>query len=119
MKTRVFAALLGIVMLGSMAGAREPWSIVGFGTSKCSLYVNASKGDANEKSMIVNPMFAWAQGWFSSRNARSGEKPLTVGGSLSADALQAMLVTQCEQTPEFPFYVAVDALYDRLAKTGL
>jgi hypothetical protein len=66
------------------------------------------------------PILAWAQDWFSARNFAGREaSPLTVGGSLAADALEAMLVSECEDRPQAHVWEAVETLYARLAAQGL
>jgi hypothetical protein len=103
---------------GQLAPAKDPNALFGFGTMKCVGFVSASR-DPQGKSILARPIFAWAQGWMSARNVAGRTVPLTVGGSLSADALEAMLVSECEDHPQAEVWQAVDSLYDRLAAKGL
>jgi len=80
--------------------------------------VNSSR-DPLTKDILAKPIFAWAQGWMSARNVAGRVPPLTVGGSLSAAALEAMLVSECEDHSQAQVWQAVDSLYDRLATKGL
>ena len=58
--------------------------------------------------------------WFSARNLVGHENaPLTVGGTMSSEALKAMLVSECKGHPDESIYLAVNDLYERLARKGL
>jgi len=116
-------ATISLVVLllgcGQAACAKEPWAIIGSGTVTCEVFVNASR-DPIAKDILARQISSWAQGWISARNAAGrNTSPLTVGGSLSADALDAMLVSECDDRPKDPVWLAVESLYGRLEAKGL
>ena len=113
--------LLALLIAGGAepASADEPWAIIGSGTVTCEVFVNAAR-DPVARDFLARQVSAWAQGWISARNAAGrNTSPLTVGGSLSADALDAMLVSDCEARPKDPVWLVIESLYARLEAKGL
>jgi hypothetical protein len=100
--------------------APPPHALYGVGAHPCSKLVEvAGESDGNQIA-LTGAMFSWAQGWFSARNLVGHENaPLTVGGTMSSEALKAMLVTECKGHPDESIYLAVNDLYERLARKGL
>jgi hypothetical protein len=102
---------------GQSAVAKQPNAVFGSGTVNCRVFVNASENGQMQE--ISDMMFSWVQGWFSARNAAGRMKsPLTVAGTLSADALKAFLVSDCKEFPDDQIVFVADRLYDRLAAKG-
>jgi hypothetical protein len=98
--------------------SKEPFALLGMGSLKCAAFVN-SYHDPQGKDILARPIFSWAQGWISARNVVGRALPLTVAGALPAEALEAMLVSECEDRPQDEVWQAVDDLYERLAKKGI
>jgi hypothetical protein len=95
-------------------------ALYGVGAHPCQKLLDvATESDGNQIA-LTGAMFSWAQGWFSARNLVGHENaPLTVGGTLTADSLKAMLVSECKSHPDESIYLAVNDLYDRLEKKGM
>ena len=103
----------------STGWSKEPFSVFGFGTVSCKVLVD-TEAESSPMKPLSKDLFAWSQGWLSARNYVGHEdKPLTVGGSLSARTLESMIVDECKEHPDFPIFMALDLLYDRLQKKGL
>jgi hypothetical protein len=101
------------------AHAKDPNVVLGFGAVTCVEFVNAEH-DPRRKTTLGLDIFAWAQGYFSARNTQQPGAHLTVGGSVSADTLESMLVDQCNELPKTtPVFFAADALYEKLKQKGL
>jgi hypothetical protein len=113
------AWITAMMMWGSVAIAKEPFAVFGYGTTKCVAFVNMSRN--KESKFIADLVFGWVQGWFSARNASgiNSKSPRTVGGSLSADTLREFLIRECEEHPNDEVVIVADGLYDRLAEKGL
>jgi hypothetical protein len=95
-------------------------ALYGVGAHPCKKFVEVAQENDGNQIALSGAMFSWAQGWFSARNLVGHENaPLTVGGSVSADALKSMLVGECKSHPDESIYIAVNDLYERLAKKGL
>jgi hypothetical protein len=103
----------------SATTAKESPALFGVGAHACKIFV-AVAAEANSREIALSgAVFSWAQGWFSARNLVGHESnPLTVGGTLSADALKARLVDECKAHPEEAIFLAVNDLYLKLAKKG-
>jgi hypothetical protein len=101
----------------SGAHARGPYALFGLGTLKCLVFVNME----TDKDMkpLGDEAFAWAQAWFSARNVVGRATALTVGGTLSSDTLESMLVDKCRDSPKVELWYAVDGLYNHLAEKGM
>jgi hypothetical protein len=80
--------------------AKSPNAVFGAAVGfKCRAYTVIAKDQMSRN--IADMILASVQGYFSARNTDDrGDHPLTVGGSLSPDTLQAMLVD--EQRGELP-----------------
>jgi len=136
--TGVFAALVACAAAGAGAdppGAapapaaaaapaprvrRDSPALFGMGAQACKAFRDVAGEGTGREIAISGAMFSWAQGWFSARNVIGHESaPRTVGGSLTADRLKSMLVQECGAHPDDSIYLAVDALYDSLARRGL
>ena len=102
------------------AGPRESPVLFGVGAQPCKAFIDVSAETTGREIALSGAMFSWAQGWFSARNLVGHEsKPLVVGGTLSSDALKGRLVEECKDHPDEAIYLAVNDLYERLAKKGL
>jgi hypothetical protein len=120
-----FARALQVALLlacgVTAAHGKEPNVVIGAGASfTCKAYVTMLE---NHNSVRITEMiFSWVQGYFSARNtAGRGDHPLTVGGTMSADTLHAMLADECrnEANQPYPVVLAAEALYDKLQAKGL
>jgi hypothetical protein len=102
---------------GSAALPKESPALFGVGAHACKIFV-AVAAEANSREIALSgAVFSWAQGWFSARNLVGHESnPLVVGGTLSPDALKGMLVDECKAHPEEPIFLAVNDLYQKLAR---
>jgi|SRR5579862_1220559 len=93
--------------------------LFGVGAQPCRGLVGVAAESDSREIALSGAMFSWAQGWFSARNLIGHErKPLTVGGSLSVEALKGQLVAECRAHPDEALYLAVDELYVRLMRQG-
>jgi hypothetical protein len=93
--------------------------LFGVGAQSCRGLLGVAAESNSHEIALSGAMFSWAQGWFSARNLIGHEsKPLTVGGSLSVEALKAQLVEECRAHPDEALYLAVDDLYLRLRRQG-
>jgi hypothetical protein len=110
--------LVGVATAMSVqAVGKEPFAVMGIGSLKCVALVNSKKLGPNALSSSA---FAWVQGWFSALNIGThSDKPLTVGGSLPAAALEAMLISDCTDRLDSEIWEVGNDLYERLAKKGL
>ena len=109
-----------LCLWGTVANAKEPAAIFGFGTMKCRAYANMTRD--KDAEVIADQAFAWVQGWFSAKNIGNASSPSTVrtvGGSLSPDTLKGFLVNECEDHPDEEGFVAANNLYARFAAKGL
>jgi hypothetical protein len=98
---------------------KESPALFGMGAQPCKAFVDVAGETNNREIAISGAMFSWAQGWFSARNVIGHESaPHIVGGTLSAEKLKAMLVGECRDHPDESIYLAVDDLYDHLARKG-
>jgi hypothetical protein len=89
------------------------------GAQPCQAFVDVAPEADNRQIAISGAMFSWAQGWFSARNVIGHlNAPHIVGGSLSSEKLKAMLVMECRTHSDESLFLAVDDLYDRLAREG-
>ena len=87
---------------------KEPSALFGVGSHKRKVFVSSET--KSDMKRIADQVFAWAQGWFSARNSvgsSEGERPRTVGGSLSGKVLRAMLVADFEELPETTVFLVV------------
>jgi hypothetical protein len=101
----------------SAAGPPESPALFGVGAQPCTAFIDVSGETTGREIALSGAMFSWAQGWFSARNLVGHEsKPLVVGGNLSSDALKSQLVDECKGHPHEALYLAVNDLYERLAK---
>lgn len=97
----------------------EAHALFGVGAQPCRQLLDVAAESTAREIALSGAMFSWAQGWFSARNLIGHEnKPLTVGGSLSVEALKAQLVEECRGHPEEALYLAVNDLYERLTRQG-
>jgi hypothetical protein len=95
-------------------------ALFGMGAQPCKAFLDVAGEATGREIAISGAMFSWAQGWFSARNVIGHESaPRAVGGTLTADRLKSMLVQECGDHPDDSIYLAVDALYDSLARRGL
>ena len=94
--------------------------LFGMGAQPCKTFLDVSGETTSREIALSGAIFSWAQGWFSARNVVGHESaPRVVGGTMSADKLKSLLVEECKGHPVEPLYLAVNDLYDRLAKQGL
>jgi hypothetical protein len=94
-------------------------ALFGMGAQACKAFVDVAAETTGREIAISGAMFSWAQGWFSARNVVGHESaPRIVGGTLSADKLKSLLVEECRGHPDESLYLAVDDLYDHLARKG-
>jgi hypothetical protein len=99
---------------------KESPALFGMGAQACKAFIDVAGETSNREIAISGAMFSWAQGWFSARNVIGHESaPRVVGGTLSAEKLKAMLVEECRAHQDESLYLAVDDLYDQLARKGL
>jgi hypothetical protein len=103
--------------------AKAPNVVFGVGTTMCKAYVGMVKDPTAGR--LTDMVVSWAQGYFSARNVAGRLDPnatrLSVGGTISADTLQAMLVDECneEDFQSGPLFFAVEGLYNKLQSKGL
>jgi hypothetical protein len=103
----------------SAAGPAESPALFGVGAQPCKAFIDVSGETTGREIALSGAMFSWAQGWFSARNLVGHEsKPLVVGGTLSSDSLKSQLVDECKGHPHEAIFLAVNDLYERLAKKG-
>jgi hypothetical protein len=101
----------------SAAMPKESPALFGVGADACKIFVAVSAEANGREIALSGAVFSWAQGWFSARNLVGHESnPLVVGGTLSPDALKGMLVDECKAHPEEAIFLAVNDLYQKLAK---
>jgi hypothetical protein len=98
----------------------EAPALLGMGAQPCKAFAEVA-GETNQREIALSgAMFSWAQGWFSARNLIGHESaPRVVGGGFAAEKLKAMLADECREHPDEPLYLAVNDLYNALAKKGL
>jgi hypothetical protein len=98
---------------------KEGHALFGVGAQPCKTFLDVA-GESNAHEIALSgAMFSWAQGWFSARNLIGHQnRALTVGGSLSVEALKGMLVVECKAHQDQPIYLAVNDLYEQLAQQG-
>jgi hypothetical protein len=98
---------------------KESPALFGVGAHACKIFVAVSVEANSREIALSGAVFSWAQGWFSARNLIGHESnPLVVGGTLSPDALKSMLIDECKAHPEEAIFLAVNDLYQKLAKKG-
>jgi hypothetical protein len=115
----VNAAAPGATTPKSPTTSKESPALFGVGAHACKIFVAVSAEANGREIALSGAVFSWAQGWFSARNLIGHESsPLVVGGTLSADALKSMLVDECKAHPEEAIFLAVNDLYQKLAKKG-
>jgi len=103
----------------SAADPPESPALFGVGAQPCKSFIDVSTETTGREIALSGAIFSWAQGWFSARNLVGHEsKPLVVGGTLSSDALKSQLVDECKGHPHEAIFLAVNDLYERLAKKG-
>jgi hypothetical protein len=113
------AAAPGATTPGSATTPKESPALFGVGAHACKIFVAVSAEANGREIALSGAVFSWAQGWFSARNLVGHESnPLVVGGTLSADALKSKLVDECKAHPEEAIFLAVNDLYQKLAKQG-
>lgn len=122
--SRPLQVLLLLACSVTAVPAKEPSAVFGAGVTLCKVYVEAVK-DPNGKP-LAETVLSWVQGYFSARNVggrltHPEEHRLTVGGTMSLETLQAMLVDQCndEDFRAGPAFFAAEALYNKLQAKGL
>src|SRR5579862_3446638 len=116
--SRPLQVLLLLTLGVTAVSAKEPGVVYGAGTLTCKVYMDMVREPRREHQADL--MFSWVQGFFSARNLRDFDHPLTVGGSLSADTLRSMLTDQCrEEKDTFLLLGAAMKLYDKLEEKGL
>jgi hypothetical protein len=94
--------------------------LFGMGAQPCKTFLDVSGETTSREIALSGAMFSWAQGWFSARNVVGHESaPRVVGGTVSSDKLKSLLVEECKGHPVESLYLAINELYDRLAKQGL
>jgi hypothetical protein len=102
---------------GNAPTAKEMPALFGVGAHACKIFVAVSAEANGREIALSGAVFSWAQGWFSARNLVGHEsRPLVVGGTLSPDALKSRLVDECRAHPEEAIFLAVNDLYQKLAK---
>ena len=90
------------------------------GAQPCKTFLDVAAESTGREIALSGAMFSWAQGWFSARNVVGHDRaPRVVGGTVSADKLKSMLIEECKAHPVESIYLAVNDLYERLAKQGL
>jgi hypothetical protein len=95
-------------------------ALFGMGAQPCKAFLDVAGEASGREIAISGAMFSWAQGWFSARNVIGHESaPRSVGGTLNAERLKAMLIQECSANPDDSIYLAADELYDQLARKGL
>ena len=112
-----------LLMLAQAAAAaptpKESHALFGVGAQPCRTFVDVAAETNGREIALSGAIFSWAQGWFSARNIIGHEaSPLTVGGSLSVEGLKELLAQECRAHPEELLYLAVNDLYERLARKG-
>jgi len=120
MRIRATAATLLLLVCSLTAvQARDATVLIGPGAYiDCKLYVDLARDVRSWQE--ADFLFNWVMGYFSARNMFGhGDHPLTVGSSLSPDALKSMLTDQCAEEPTWPVVRAADALYTKLEAKGL
>jgi hypothetical protein len=96
---------------------KQGHALFGVGAQPCKAFLDVAAESNGREIALSGAMFSWAQGWFSARNLIGHENhALTVGGSLSVEALKGMLVEVCKAQPDEPMYLAVNDLYEQLAR---
>jgi hypothetical protein len=96
---------------------KELHALFGVGAQPCRTFLDVA-GETNGREIALSgAVFSWAQGWFSARNLIGHESgPLAVGGAQSVEALKGLLVDECKAHPDESIYLAVNDLYERLAR---
>jgi hypothetical protein len=117
------ACCLPLLALGASNLPRTPpkelHALFGVGAQACKVYSDVAQESNAREIALSGAMFSWAQGWFSARNLIGHESsPLSVGGLQSVEALKGMLADECKAHPDEPIYLAVNDLYERLARKG-
>lgn len=118
MRATQIVIVMALGLSANLASAKSPSAVMGLGSLNCSSLIGFKQQDKSQT--LPNAIFGWVQGWFSARNAHSDpSRPLTVGGSLPAKAVQAMFEQSCEERPDDYIFIVADDLYDMLKAKGL
>ena len=98
---------------------KESPALFGMGAQPCKTFVDVAPEATQREIALSGAMFSWAQGWFSARNLIGHERsPRVVGGTLASEKLKTMLVEECRAHQDEALYLAVDQLYENLARRG-
>jgi hypothetical protein len=134
-KGRPAAGRVLLTLLAALAGAdgaaavpapppaaavpKESPALFGMGAQPCKTFVDVASEATQREIALSGAMFSWAQGWFSARNLIGHERaPRVVGGTLAAEKLKSMLIDECRAHEDEALYLAVDQVYENLARRG-
>jgi hypothetical protein len=116
----VFVACLVVALLFAFAPAASAdvtFRVDGIGSRQCSVITAAFQ---KEPTAVANDMMGWAYGYMTRRNyerARAGLTQIRLQSEKFGPAdMVALMLTFCEQNPDVHYYMAVDALFEILAR---
>lgn len=116
-RSRSLPVLLLLTCCVTPAYTTEPYGARGAGTMTCERYLLAVHAPS-ERSAVEAAAEAreWVRGYLAGRNADSTR---TMGGSLSNDHFEGLLIEQCRQEHWSTVYFAADRLYLKLKEKEL
>jgi hypothetical protein len=120
-RSRPLQVLLLLTCCVTPVYTTEPRGARGAGTVTCESYLLAVHAP-KERSSVETAAEAreWVRGYFAGRNEESNDLTRSVGGSLSNENFERLLIEQCrEEHGSFSVNFAADRLYRKLKEKRL